>query len=534
MKYNYVSDKNLNLYHSKLKEYIDKTMQDLSYLAYGIEWDVTVADPVCTRIGNILLHKQLPIQSALRGCICQGKEIKYYLNPNNWNLYIDGDPQVQVQSVTDITENSLTITATSNDFLVNNKVLIKHDSYSVIGYITSITGTSFSISIESHEGTIVDGTPTMFKLPRLDGYEGTVQIECPKFYIWSESDGNKRRVWISLHKLVPYAQENPHMLMDAYKSTILNTVPENMGYLSTLPVNSPISVVNTSTYCRGGNDASYDQYLETDKFRTGLGKPKTSITRATFRTYADKVNREPLNYVYYKNIFCWLYYIEYANFNVNAPFKSDLTSDGFRQGGLGSGVIQFNGWDTYGYQPLTPCGYCNEFGNFTNIKQMTIPKTIVGDKVVNQQTFNVPRWRGYDNIFGDLWTNLDGVIIFQEKVGDTKKLVYTCTQKSKYGDTLESVKNMTLTGYQIRQDGWIREFDIQDTAEIIPSKVSTNSNAFVSDYNWNGSDNTSLRALLVGGAAWDGSSTGLSAFTSYDGVSISALNVGLRSLIILD
>lgn len=30
-------------------------------LSYGVEWDITVADPTCTRIGNPLFHKSLPI-----------------------------------------------------------------------------------------------------------------------------------------------------------------------------------------------------------------------------------------------------------------------------------------------------------------------------------------------------------------------------------------------------------------------------------------------------------------------------------------
>ena len=44
-------------------------------LAYGVEWDSTNSSPVLTRIGNMSLHKSLPIQSALRGCVCQGKRI---------------------------------------------------------------------------------------------------------------------------------------------------------------------------------------------------------------------------------------------------------------------------------------------------------------------------------------------------------------------------------------------------------------------------------------------------------------------------
>ena len=35
-------------------------------LAYGVEWDTTASDPHLTRIGNMSLHKTLPIQSQLK------------------------------------------------------------------------------------------------------------------------------------------------------------------------------------------------------------------------------------------------------------------------------------------------------------------------------------------------------------------------------------------------------------------------------------------------------------------------------------
>ena len=37
--------------------------------AYGIEYDVAVSSPECTRIGNMELHKSLPIQSRMKGCL---------------------------------------------------------------------------------------------------------------------------------------------------------------------------------------------------------------------------------------------------------------------------------------------------------------------------------------------------------------------------------------------------------------------------------------------------------------------------------
>ena len=63
-------------------------------LSYGVEWDVTVADPVLTRIGNPLLHKSLPVQSAYKGCVANGNVINYYLDPNDWSKKADGTASV--------------------------------------------------------------------------------------------------------------------------------------------------------------------------------------------------------------------------------------------------------------------------------------------------------------------------------------------------------------------------------------------------------------------------------------------------------
>ena len=52
---------------------------------YGIEWDTEVSSPAVTRIGNMDLHRTLPIQSRMRGCLLDdnGKVVKY-LNPKDW------------------------------------------------------------------------------------------------------------------------------------------------------------------------------------------------------------------------------------------------------------------------------------------------------------------------------------------------------------------------------------------------------------------------------------------------------------------
>ena len=53
--------------------------------AYGIEYDVTVSSPDVTRIGNMALHKSLPIQSRMRGCLLDDDgNVVEYLNPTDW------------------------------------------------------------------------------------------------------------------------------------------------------------------------------------------------------------------------------------------------------------------------------------------------------------------------------------------------------------------------------------------------------------------------------------------------------------------
>jgi len=54
------------------------------------------------------------------------------------------------------------------------------------------------------------------------------------------------------------------------------------------------------------------------------------------------------------------------------------------------------------------------------------------------QSITVNRWRGFDNPFGDIWTNLDGIIVDADANNHRNNMdyVYTCNDPSKFGDTL--------------------------------------------------------------------------------------------------
>lgn len=53
--------------------------------AYGVEWDTASSSPDGVRVGNMQLHRELPIQSKIRGVMLDNKGgIKSYLNNSNW------------------------------------------------------------------------------------------------------------------------------------------------------------------------------------------------------------------------------------------------------------------------------------------------------------------------------------------------------------------------------------------------------------------------------------------------------------------
>lgn len=420
--------------------------------SYGVEWDSTVADPTLTRIGNPLLHKSLPIQSQYKGCVANGAEINYYLNPNDWSQKADGTPSV------------------------------------------------------------------------LDGTDGTVRVHIPKFYGKSGVEGTKRWVRMSTIKIDNTWIEIPEMLVDAYRSTVDTTV-------SATP--KAVSVVNTTAQFRGGgNRTANDTYLDTDAFRSDLGKPRTNISRANMRTYATNAGSEMLCYEYYKWIFYWAWVVEYATLNSQKAYTADLTAEGYHQGGLGDGVTTWNDdWNTYnGYYPLTPCGYCNDIGNFTGVKDLVIPETVINESTtVASKTFKVPRWRGFDNPFGDVWTNLDGIIL-ERTAANQPSSVYTTTDPTAFGNDNTAKGKMTVAGTEIASNEWIKDYDLGETGEIIPSVVGGSATTYMCDYHYCNASSTALRTLFVGGHAYAGGFAGLGYFASAYGVGFANADVGFRTL----
>lgn len=504
-----------------LNTYVDTT--DL--LAYGVQWTEGQIDPHLTRIGNLSMHKTLPIQSQMRGCIAQGKEIQYWLNEEDWNYR--KDPVVINMSYNASSRTLAPVDGTTQIFTTfrYNYSQVKING-SLEAQITDIrTATSIaSIEIISDPDSLATGIYPVEIGAVLNGYEGTVKVYIPEFYIRGYEDGNIRKVYISTVQIDPSWTKQPACLLDAWGCTFLQSKPPTeYGYLSTIPVNSPVAVCNQEEYLRGGgNRANLDQYISTDKFRSDLNKPASYVLLANARNYAKQIGSHLLSYEEYKNIFYWLWVIEYANFNSQEAFNDELTSEGYHQGGMGAGLTTINGtyWALYNnYRSLTPCGQTRKIGNGTGYISVSF-KFPANSEETSFNTYNSSfiRWRGIENPFGDTWLRLDGYKV--DSHPEDRPIVYVVKDPEDFdkGVTDSSViadRSYILPAYNT---GVIVSTYLSEAADIIPKSVSSSATAtqYRCDSMYMSSTANVERVLDVGGRGSYGNSSGLNCMQMND------------------
>lgn len=422
-----INSQNLNIeednvvYVNNVKQNTKQDIIDL--LAYGVEWDITQDDPDCKRIGNLELHKTLPITSGFRGCVYRKDVSKLeYLAEDDFSVTEDGEPTL----------------------ISNERNIFKID-----------TGADF--------------------------------------YLKSEEDGNKRRVWVSQIQIDSSWKKIKRCLIDMFRC------------------------------------AEYEEELQsvTAKEYGDNIKPATGIRRGVARTkiYNNEIlkNGYLLDYNTYKAVFYWLPVIEYATFNLQQNFTSKKTIEGYLQGGLGPGLTNLPdgySWDTL---PILPCGYNIYNGVYTSEDYYY--------KYINdiEYEFTFCSWRGFEQPFGDIWTNLDGIIIkYNSDLG--KNEVFICDEPEYFSDELND--HYYKIGEEIASNGYIKEFDLGEHAEIIPESIGGSAVTGKCDYNYTNT-NSNLKTLLGGGAV-DGSGAGLGCFDSGSGVDYYHSHVGFRTVHYID
>lgn len=408
------------------------------YYSYGIEKDYTNSSSNCIRIGNLNLHRTLPIQSKIRGCLLDDDgNVVEYLPENDWTTAIR------------------------------------------------------------------------------DGSKGQVMVEIPMHYRKFETKDTKYIVRISEYPLSGYHQVSK-MYVSAYEASI----ERSTGKLC--------SVVNDGADYRGGNNnADYD-----GTYRSLLGRPVTYMNRTEFRLAARKRNTSNTSwncYLYYvhKALF-WLYTIEYANFNSQADYTSELTFEGFRQGGLGAGVTNWSSsdWSTFNnYNPFIPCGHTDTLGNGTGV----VSYTAYNEDGLEFKSTNVPRYRGVENPFGHIWKWTDGCkCLIQSEASGSLSEFYVCDEPANF--TSSGVANYQLRGVLPKNDGYVKALILGEDGEIMPLEVGANSTTYFCDYfntMLSGSD-VSERGILFGGFAYHNADAGfVFANTNYAATAMST-RIGSR------
>lgn len=338
-----------------------------------------------------------------------------------------------------------------------------------------------------------------------DGSKGQVMVEIPTHYRKFEEDGTKRRVLLSELPLMGY-HKVPKCYVSAYEATVQRSTSKLC------------SVANINEDYRGGNNnSSLD-----GQYNSFLGRPATSISRTSFRSYARKrksgsTEWNCYTYDVHKTLF-WLFVVEYARLNSQASFNSEPTSEGYRQGGLGAGVTTWNSnWSTFnGYYPFVPCGHTDSLGNRTGV----VSYTAKNDDESITKTFDVPRYRGVENPFGHIWKWTDGcniqVSASQENGGTGLSKAFICHNPANFQDS--NYANYSHVGNIDRVGGYIKEVLFGVGGEILPKLAGGGSTTYFCDNHWTSipTSGEALRGLLFGGNATDGAYAGLAyAYSAY-------------------
>lgn len=445
----------------------------LDLIAYGVQWDDNQADPHLTRIGNISLHKTLPIQNSYRGCIAQGGDIKYYLDDNDWRWR-----KTPIYVVCELVVTDTVYQLFNSTFFIDGTNQWKGQWVKINNIPCQINGSPSNGGVvlvnNNQMSSLTSGNYTVELGACLNGYDGTVRVHTPAFYLKSFKEGTTNKVYITTSKIDDTWTYQPELLIDAWCPTkIMSSTPDNWGYLSATKPSTGwtmVAIQNTETFARGGVSpgTTNDQYLSSDPFRVSLGKSLCmgAVNKNLFRTYAANTESRILSYEEYKNIFYWPYVIEYANFNSQEPFNEALTTDGFKQGGLGDGVTNYpaNPLQIFNYcrSSLIPCGYLNDLGNGTGIKEAT---TNISTFATN--TTYPTKWRGFENIFGNNWLWLDGIVI--EAPDSSGQTQYIITDPSKYTNELDEAKlncSRTITGSLL--SGYTKGLVLGEFGDLMP------------------------------------------------------------------
>jgi hypothetical protein len=332
------------------------------------------------------------------------------------------------------------------------------------------------------------------------GASGQVMVEIPEFFYKLEASGNIVQMRFSERPLPGYQRSGK-----GYYSAYEPTIQISTGMLS--------SVANMDPDFRGGNNnAAWD-----DTYRTLLGRPSSNKTRTAYRAAARLRGARWGQFYSIRKSAIWLYMVEFANRNSQAPFNAQLDSNGYKQGGLGTGATtlsstQWNNFNTY--YPFIPCGHTDGLGNKSGEVTYTATNLPVAQSAC--------RYRGIENIFGHIWEWEDGINVLYD---GSKNVIYVCDDPALFSDT--GNEGYEMRGNSPTTSGYITDMILGKYADLLPAAVGGSDAAHWTDY---GYENTTagIKGVLFGGSANDGSIAGIACSDAYRVPASAYAHIGSR------
>lgn len=395
---------------------------------YGVSWSETSSNPDCIRIGNMDMHRSLPIQSMM-------KPFAFQTQP----LYKD--------QFVPMKENF---------------------SEAMYGHVNN-----------GEAGQVASTVNVMIKIPEF-------------WYVDDYTPGTKTHNL----KICPHAKPGWYHHKEAYVSAYEAFNFDNKGRLVSMR-----SVVPTVNF----NRTNGRTWARANGFD---GEAKWNLY-----TYEEH------------RAICHLFLVEYATRNSQKAVNTELTPEGFRQGGLGSGcttgTATINGAQTWSF---IPTGSSDSLGSGSGEVTVTIQQTDQSGSNTSTITRKCNRYRGIENPFGHIWKYTDDIISKYEAPYRTwyksVKPDQFATNKNNSYKPLCSVDNVN-TGYKT-------EIKATPACDFFSMSISGGSEiTYWCDYNWDNTD-TSEHCLLIGGSSDGGGGVGLFYLDSADGVGNSSAHFGSR------
>lgn len=408
------------------------TSQNLEELDwYGVSWSETSSNPDCIRIGNMDMHRSLPIQSMMKGY----------------------------------------------------KVTTKHGN---LPYMLRKLEDDWSKTIGGYYGSTYDNN--------FSGNDTNIMVLIPEF--WWIDDYSPSSKTHNL-KICPHAKPGWNHHKEAFVG-------------------------------------AYEGILTNDSFYSRKGVvPSVNVTREKLRTAArnnGNANEYKWNiYTYNEHrAICHLFLVEYATRNSQKAVNTELTPEGFRQGGLGSGcttgTATINGAQTWSFMPT---GSSDSLGSGSGEVTVTIQQTDQSGSNTSTITRKCNRYRGIENPFGHVWKHTDDIISKYSIVdGKEYRSWSICENPINFSTNLTT--KYTPICIEPVVTGYKTEIVITPTCDFFAHACTNGSEStYWCDYNWDNTD-TSEHCLLIGGGSDDGGLAGLFALHSHHGVGRSSAHIGSR------